>query len=222
MIRKFDGDYARVKNFERWGIIDRSGKEVIPADYDEIGNYMNGSAYAKKGTQFGVVVQGEFKGLEAVDKIWDFSTDGLAYARKNKKLGFIDTKGNWVVEPQFDKARSFVNGLAPVYNGSKWGYIDTKGDLVVEYQFEDAEVFSTDGLAPVKVGKNWGFIDKSGKLVIPAQYSITAFGLEMFDAGSKGFINGVARVKFNKTWGFIDTEGNVVGKWYDNAELFSK
>ena len=104
--------------------------------------------------------------IAGADKIWDFNGQDITYARKDKKIGFIDTKGNWVIEAKFDKAKSFLKDLAPVSIGKKWGFVNKKGTMIVDFIYKDAEVFSKDGLAPVK-NKEWGFIDVNGKLVIP-------------------------------------------------------
>jgi len=133
-----------------------------------------------------------------------------------------NNKGEWVIEPSFDKARAFSNGLAPVMKDKKWGYINEKGEQVVDFQFKDAEIFSADGLAPVKE-KLWGFIDSSGKLVIPMEYDISAGFSFLKKNNQKGFINGLARVKTKKGWGFINKNGELLGdKWYKNAEPFVK
>ncbi|PKP15271.1 MAG: hypothetical protein CVU07_10675, partial [Bacteroidetes bacterium HGW-Bacteroidetes-23] len=146
----------------------------------------------------------------------------LTYARKNKKMGFIDLNGNWVIEPKYEKVRAFSKSLAPVLEGKKWGYINTKGEFVVQPMYDDAEVFSADGLAAVK-SKDWGFVDTSGKLVIPTNYQITAVGLSMFNSEDKGFVNGLARVKANKKWCFLKPDGSILGnQYFDNAELFQK
>ena len=135
-------------------------------------------------------------------------------------MGFLNNKGEWVIEPKFDKARAFKNGLAPVANGKNWGYINEKGEEVISFEYKDAEIFADNGLAPVKV-KDWGFINKSGSMVIPAEYDISV-GFAFFQSGDeKGFIDGLARVKTKKGWGFLDEKGKVLGdQWYKNAEVF--
>ena len=118
-----------------------------------------------------------------------------------KLLGFINRKGEWVIEPKFKKVKAFVNGLAPAStNGKLWGYINTKGEMVIPEKFRDAEIFSKNGLAPVKVNKLWGFINKAGELVIKDKYRIIGFNpFAMFSATeTKGFIDGYARVSLDK------------------------
>lgn len=225
-IKPFEYGFAKVKRGNKWGIISPTGDAVITPEYDEIDISGNGVFVARKGTAFGVIAQnGSFKHVKDATKIWPFQEgETLTYARKEDKLGFINTQGEWVIEPQFEKARAFRNGLAPVYLDKKWGYVNAQGELVVQPEYPDAEIFSSDGLAPVKVGKEWGFIDKSGKLVIPAEYGISVAFVGFLTGGEdKGFIDGLARVKHKGKWGFIDTKGQALGnEWFDNAEPFEK
>jgi hypothetical protein len=219
-IKPYRNGYAKAKKYGRWGYLDRNGNEVVAFDYDDLGSYTGGATWGKKGTAFGVISNGNFKIVERCNAIWDFSEDGLAYARIEQAIGFIDANGNWVIQPQFLKARDFVNGLAPVCFNKLWGYINVRGEWIVQPLYPDAEVFSKDGLAPVKV-KQWGFIDRNGKMVIPPNYEITVGGFQIFNFNEKGFVNGFARVKSSSGWAFIDTSGNVLGnRWYSNLELF--
>ena len=50
----------------------------------------------------------------------------------NGKWGCIDKKGNFVIEPKFDMARSFEKGRAYVSLGEEWFCIDTKGNKIEE------------------------------------------------------------------------------------------
>ena len=223
-IKKFRNDHAIVRSGEQWGMIDKTGKLIIPVEYDEIGNTFNASGvFGIKGESYGIIHNGTFKSIEGADKVWNFKGDsGLTYARKGKKVGFVNSKGEWVIEPKYDKVKSFSNGLAPVAIGKKWGYINPKGETVIDLQYRDAEVFSNDGLAPVKE-KQWGFINKTGNLIIPMEYGISAGFAFLSSNNTVGFINGIARLKSKKGWGFFNNKGELLGdKWYENAEPFVK
>lgn len=224
-IKPFVDGYARVKKNDLWGMIDVTGKVTVPVEYTKLSDYRSKAIWAAKGESFGVLVNGKFEIVANANKIWDFTNDSdLTYARKEKKVGFINTKGEWVIEPTFDKVRAFKNGLAPVAKEKSWGYINETGEQVIGFNFRDAEVFAANGLAPVKEKKLWGFIDKTGKMTIPAQYDITAGGLSLFSKNNiKGFHDGMARVRYKKTWGFLKEDGQPLGgKWYQNVENFSK
>ncbi len=58
--------------------------------------------------------------------------NGIAPARKFRdgKEGYINTNGEYVIKPQFDKAFNFSCGYASVGKKGEWGYINEKGELV--------------------------------------------------------------------------------------------
>lgn len=234
-IKPFVDGYARVKNGDYWGMINKYGDVAIPVEYTAIGNYHSEAIWARKGESFGLISNGKFNIVSGAVKIWNFTKDSnLTYARKDDKMGYINPKGEWVIQPSFRKARPFKNGLAPVMKEKLWGYVNEKGEEIIEFTFREAEVFSSNGLAAVLEKKLWGFIDKTGKMVIPTQFHIIANynlpfgvlrGFAMFSNiyKGKGFKDGLARVKYKKEWAFITKDGQPLGgKWYQNAENFSK
>ena len=65
-----------------------------------------------------------------------FKGKGLAKVKLGGKWGFIDTKGNWIVQPKYRFALDFTNnGLAAVgsADGSPMthGYINSAGEIVL-------------------------------------------------------------------------------------------
>ena len=141
----------------------------------------------------------------------------------NKKWGFIDENGNWIIKPIYYDADPFSEGLASVefgeYPNTKFGFIDKKGNLVIQPIYDYASSFS-EGLAHVQFGnfpnQKWGFIDKKGNLVIQPIYD-----------SAYSFSEGLAGVALgdypNKKSGFIDKKGNfVIQPIYDSAYPFSE
>lgn len=145
---------------------------------------------------------------------WSAGADGRTQA------GFVDAKGNVVVQPAWDVAgvsivlgRPLVcnEGMCAVAKAGKWGYISTSGQLVIPPQFDAAEAF-VNGQAPVKLGNRWGYIDKTGRYAINPQFT---------DAGY--FYSNLARASTEPGWGFIGRSGNwVIRPQFANAESFSE
>ncbi|UCF80298.1 MAG: WG repeat-containing protein [Acidobacteriota bacterium] len=154
----------------------------------------------------------------------DFS-EGLArvVSMENEKVGFIDKKGNWVVEPQFiphalescgpdPELEYFSEGRALVYTEEACGFIDKTGKFVIGPKFTQAGKFS-DGLAPfINLVKDeedesgrrvmdWeaGYIDREGNVVIEPKFE-----------WALSFSEGLAAVEINDKWGFIDKTGEFV------------
>lgn len=135
--------------------------------------------------------------------------EGLAGIMKNNKVGVVNTKGEIIVSPMYDKSGYhdkhgywfqlvYQEGLAAVKKNGKYGFIDKTGKEVVSCQYDFVRSFS-EGLAVVSRNSRCGYIDKSGKEVIPLKYD------NAFD-----FYNGTAKVISDDLFGFIDKKGNEI------------
>ncbi len=125
--------------------------------------------------------------------------------KRDSLWGYVNLKGEIVVNPQFDDARFFDNGLAEVRLGTRWGIIDESGKYIINPQFDDVSSFS-EGLAAVGLGGKCGFMDKQGKIVINPQ----------FDDVRSSFSEGLATVKLGGKYGLINKRGIfVVNPVYD-------
>lgn len=85
--------------------------------------------------------------------------------------GYINIKGEFVIEPQFVEAYGFVNEVASVCAANnKWGYIDKKGKYIIKPQFVYASDFYNELTVVCSANSKWGVIDKKGKYVIKPQF----------------------------------------------------
>jgi len=99
----------------------------------------------------------------------------LFLVRRAQQWGFMDARGNTVIQPRFDDAGYFYNGLARAKVGKLWGFTNETGRIVVSPQFEAAGDFR-EPLAPVRVGKKLGYIDPNGRMrIAPAFQGAAAF-----------------------------------------------
>ncbi|MDR2300795.1 MAG: WG repeat-containing protein [Deltaproteobacteria bacterium] len=144
-------------------------------------------------------------------RVSEFFPNGLAEAQaEGGGFGFIDAKGDWVVEPVYKRTRGFASDfgppsdLAPVMTmDSKWGYVDAKGKVVIEPEYLEARPFAPNGLALVKNSENlYGYVDREGRLAILPRF-----------AEARGFgPNGLAPVKEvgQELFGLIDQNGDMI------------
>lgn len=155
----------------KWGFIDKTGKVVIPATFDDVARDTYGGFIWPSRRPF-----------------HNFS-EGLCAVRIGPKWGFIDKTGKLVIPAKFDTAGAFCEGLACVREGKKLGYVNKTGAYVIPLQFDwpniedhtdtpdldfSKEIISKyefgDGLAPASIGGKWGYIDKQGKFVVQPRY----------------------------------------------------
>jgi hypothetical protein len=186
------------------GYIDRGGKIIINPQFNYAGDFSDGLAF---------VCLGECNPYSKIRQTTDGSTKADA-----SKYGFVDGKGHFVVNPQYDMAAAFSEGLAAVCLGNchydeegpkKWGFVDRQGDVAIPLQFGAVKPF-TEGLAAVCVGDctggrdgKWGFIDTSGHFVISPQFD-EAYS---FESGAAQVRNGHLA---DERIGYIDKTGKFI------------
>jgi hypothetical protein len=126
--------------------------------------------------------------------------EALFQVQKNGKVGFINNRGQVVIDFEFDGVSDFSEGLARVFYKNKVGCIDTRGNLVIPIKYEDMLEFS-DGLAVVDIKGGQGYIDRTGQIVIPPKFH-----------RAYSFQNGFAIVENpKKPWAsFINKSGEIV------------
>ena len=143
------------------------------------------------------------------------------FARKKRKLGYIDYDGKMAIRPQFDDGSPFYDeDLAQVEKDNARGYIDRKGRLVIKLSGDCLRSQFSEGMAVVALKRSHkkGYIDKTGDFVIAPQFQ-DAFG----------FSEGLAAVEVDlmkcqeRKWGYIDKSGRIVIEpQYEAAYSFSE
>lgn len=128
-------------------------------------------AIIKLNDKFGCI---DRQGNIVIQPTWDYILQG----DKNKQLlvekdslyGFIDSKGQTIIKPQYQDAELFSDGLAAVSNGKKYGFINLKGDTVIPFLYDETFMGFNNGLSNVTLNDSCGYIDKQGKIVVPLKY----------------------------------------------------
>lgn len=165
------------------GLLNGYGKKIVPAKYDSFSWPKYGIIPAVEKDWFvfikedGTVIDKKFWEIgefEPTDKEGVISEKlALAALYETKKYGFINSSGDFVINPVYDRARYFSNGFAEVKIGDKWGYLDKKGQIVIPAIYDDVWPFSSDGIAWVaQKGKQWklGLINSKGVFILNCEY----------------------------------------------------
>ena len=141
-----------VGNNKKYGVIDGTGKEIIPLKYDYIGDFK--------------VIKGLYESTFAIVEL-------------NNKYGFIDDKGNEIIPAQYEEVNEFhkLNDLilTKVKLNNKYGYIDTNNKIIIPLKYDEIGHFNNGILAKyavVKTNNRYGIIDMNDKEVIPCKYEM--------------------------------------------------
>jgi hypothetical protein len=123
--------------------------------------------------------------------------EGLAPVKKNGKWGYIDLKGDVVIDFLFDDAWCFSEGLAAVKLNEKYGYINNEGKVEIDCTYVSSYDFY-QGVAVVQDDENkFGFINRNGAWVIKPEYDAVELG--RFDYEWRK--NNVVRIQQGDLWG---------------------
>ncbi len=232
------------KDGGRWGIYDLEGNQIgvdftFPLDPETHRPAFTSDCIAINVDDSILIINRDAEAVtETKGHVVGRFVSGLARATPGGErglVGYIDTAGEWVVDPAYGSAGDFREGLAPVsldsiysaaFDGtisrnssisprkaeellkdekSRWGFIDRSGDLVIPMIFERVQYFS-EGLAAVRIDGKWGYINREGTVVIPPVYSTAGL-----------FQNGLAYVVLSEAGSdrplLIDAEGDIVAEY---------
>lgn len=177
----------------RWGYVDLAGRFVVVPRFQSAAEFNDGVARvvvwdtARCGNR-------SYTNEDAPVFVLDGSGVGCEYT--NRRFGFINRAGEFLVAPQYLDAGDFSEGLANIRiddsGGPRWGFIDRTGKAVIAPRFTAVLPFS-EGLAAVRVGMadRWGFIDRAGDFAIPAKFpGVAGFSEGLAVASNEGGLQG--------------------------------
>ena len=119
--------------------------------------------------------------------------DGMAYARKGERFGYLNTRGELIIDYDYSWVTPFKEGIAAVgISEDEFWFINKRGEVMsgpyellnpdatvqtmayLEYSEGYTAFFErSDGALTQTYGGQgyWGYLDKKGNIAIPAQYS---------------------------------------------------
>jgi len=175
--RPFDATgLAAVRLGGKWGLIDPSGKQILPCAYDEILAYPEEKCFAlRSGTQWGladskvrIILRPEWQAVQPL-------VCGFIPVQRFGKWGYADASGKLVIPCAWDDAWRFSPaGTAVVTMGTgpekKRGFIDRSGRIITAPAWDGALNHIAEGLGAVRRGYKWAFVDRKGTLLGEPQW----------------------------------------------------
>ncbi|MGZ4064751.1 MAG: WG repeat-containing protein [Bacteroidia bacterium] len=125
----------------------------------------------------------------------------------NGKWGFINKKGEMIIQPKYDRAEhTYSSGLNIVEDKEGYFLIDNAGKALSGEHYTARLFNSRDHIISFKnkMGR-WGALDSTGKIMIPFRYS------EFY------FNDGIGVIYNDSMQGYLDMKGNFTSlRGYDN------
>ena len=230
--RNFSEGLCAVRIGDKWGYINKTGKVVIPAEYDSAGTFSEGVACVRKGLKVGYIEKtGKlaipieldwfpyWQGKDPAESGFsDFGksmiqrlqfSDGLAAAYKGMNCGYIDRTGKFVIEPKWEGCSLFREGMGIVRKNLSVSCIDRNGNVILDLPPKTG--LYGDGVFVQALDTfRCIYIDKTGKRVIPQEFASASTFSEGLAAVAPSEVSGPLDPKQNTSWGYIDKSGKIV------------
>lgn len=200
-------EFVDVKVDGQYGFKDKNGRIVIKPQFtDTMHGFSDGLAVVSVGLKnekkWGIIDKAGKWIMHPSDKYKSIGkySDGMVNIEVDNHCGYVNTKGQLVITPQFKRCWWFSEGLALVWVDKKYKYIDKTGKVALEPQVDMAYQFS-DGLAAIEVDKKFGYIDKKGNVIIKPQFD-----------NAERFVKGIAKARVDGEWKYIDKSGKYISE----------
>ena len=133
-----------VTQSEKMGVIDAEGRVIVPVEYADIISSGDGGFLAVRESAYSGNPQGLYyldeNGAESVTGVkvaaynrpyGPYSTELIPAMDPTDKWGYLDSRGHWAIEPQYNWCDAFNNGYAIAAVDSGVGIINAQGNWVV-------------------------------------------------------------------------------------------
>jgi len=192
----------------RLGAIDPDGSWVLEPKYDYVGAVSGERIRTGLDAVYALrTLDGELV-ADGFSKLYMF-LEGLAFAEKDGKAGFIKPDGTWAFQGAFTDTSGFLGGIAAVkFEDTTWGLVRTDGTPVGGI-YEDligARLDNDKFIAAVRRDKDWGYINGEGQVVINYQFKVAyafknGLGPVQFHSGAAGYVTADGLVMQGDGWG---------------------
>lgn len=222
----YTGNIRHTEN-EKYGAIDKKGNILINLTFSYINQFKDGIAIAKfnndiHGMYGWINKTGGWQIMPKYSSCNDFDEYGMAKVQIEKRIttdsssissqkyGYINYKGDYLIQPIFDYLGDFINNKAVAKLGGT-GYIDRLGNDNISFIYDYADGFNNK-IALVQRKNLFGYINEIGEEVIPLTFDEAA-----------PFYKNKALVLKNGKYGWINSNGNyVINNDYDYVFDFPK
>ncbi len=221
---------SMVQKQGKWGLLDYEGKEVVPAEYEEIyTGYDKQILLFKNGTCY-VYKDGELKQTSEEEAYGTDPDAALIWDKKRDALALIEGDGTGKAPYSHDGLYA-VRGATPngsqdeetgslTYDNFTMNYAVAFGDKRLSDFIYEITMSENEGLIAVKRNGKWGYVNTEGKEIVPVIYDgvqeerHSVYHNSEFDTQKSEMAYvptcGVIAVQKDGKWGYIDKEGREI------------
>jgi len=201
-------DTPQEKIDRKYGFINRSGEFLSDGyTYFDVISFREGLAYVWNNKERGYInIYGQMT-IPLKDGIvgYIFSNGIAAVSNSKLKVGFIDNKGNQVLDFIYNEPGQYSEGMLKATFNGQVGYVDLKGNVLIKHEYYGGKKFNENRVFLAVQGPGlrymWALANKKGEMYTAHKYYM-----------ARKMSEGLAAVKTDTYWEYIDKEGQVVLK----------
>jgi len=139
----FENGYARIEFDNGYNLMDVNGKKLFTSDKEDVGFYSDFIAIIK-GDKWGYVTKSgaALIGFQFTSAL-SFK-GGYALAGGAPLVGIINKRGEYAVEPYFERIDFFNDSILITKSRGNFGLLETNGDTLLDFKFVKIEPFTED------------------------------------------------------------------------------
>jgi len=151
---------------QRYGLLDSTGKVIVPLKYEWVGGFREGYCLLKLNEKYGFMNKAAKIAIPLKYEDAGTFSEGLAKVALNGKYGLIDGAGKIIIPLEYDDAKYCTDGFVPVKKNDKWGVISKENKVEIDFQYEDIVWIKDKAtIIRVKKGKDYVNLDREGNEV---------------------------------------------------------
>lgn len=199
----YEENILKIQKNGKYGLIDLNGKELLPAEYEEITvlKGIENSIIIKKDGKIGlandngsVIIEPNYKEIR---NLGDTYKNGYITINEEGKYGLVSTTKKEILESKYDEiSQIYLNDYYLVKENGTQKLIKSSGETIIENGFDEIKYATANGVIFVK-DNLYGEMNELGEITIEAKYQ----DLRQSEKGT--YI-----AKQNEKYGIIDSEGN--------------
>ena len=175
----YEKNVLKVQKNDKFGLIDLTGKEIVPVEYDEITviKEIENSFKVRKDGKYGIVdgdgksvIQPQYADIDILGKD---NKSGFIVKNDNGKFGIVDYSNTQILEAKYDSIENvYGNNMYVVTVNGKQKVVNKSGEDVLTTGFDSIkEILANQENAVIYEKTNkFGVMNISGENVIEAQY----------------------------------------------------
>lgn len=161
----------QVKYNGMYGVVDSTGKEILPIEYSELDDRHDKLYLAKKQDKYGFIEpSGEIVIPFIYDRCYHFWDNELAPVKIGKKWGLINKEKVLVVDTIYDDMFSFQKEILRVRLNGKTGFLNKQGGVFIDLKYDDADAYFKNHVLRVKLDDKYAILNKKGKEICDFKY----------------------------------------------------